>query len=173
MKPSVNYQIIIAYKTSARQTVSPVLDTIAGLWIKKWSPQSYSSTATELFNTLPTHTPTLPKSTALRHPYQGGEILTTMLCLSSSSLKPECLHRQKVHTIAQAQSLVDDFIHFYHFERFQLTYHLTPLKKRSQTDSFSCILRVAFFSSVYFSWGGTLCKVLSSFPMREGFLKKC
>ncbi|SEP43697.1 IS3 family transposase, partial [Propionispora vibrioides] len=43
-----------------------------------------------------------------------------------SILKAECIHRQKIQTLTQAQELIDDYIHFYNFERFQINYRLTP-----------------------------------------------
>ena len=50
-----------------------------------------------------------------------------------SILKTECIYRQKIQTIQQAKSLVNDYIHFYNFERIQLKYGLTPFEKRRQT----------------------------------------
>ena len=50
-----------------------------------------------------------------------------------SMLKTECISRQKMQTFEQANQLIDDYIHFYNFERFQLKYRLTPFQKRSQT----------------------------------------
>ncbi|SHK40372.1 integrase core domain-containing protein, partial [Desulforamulus aeronauticus] len=35
-----------------------------------------------------------------------------------SFLKTECISRQRVQTFEQAQLLIDDYIHFYNFERF-------------------------------------------------------
>ena len=50
-----------------------------------------------------------------------------------SILKTECIYRQKIQTFQQACELIDDFIHFYNFERFQLKYRLTPFEKRGQS----------------------------------------
>ncbi|SHJ92598.1 IS3 family transposase, partial [Propionispora hippei] len=50
-----------------------------------------------------------------------------------SILKAECIHRQKIQTLTQAQELIDDYIHFYNFERFQMKYRLTPSEKRRQS----------------------------------------
>jgi transposase InsO family protein len=50
-----------------------------------------------------------------------------------SILKTEYLNKLKIPTFEQAQILIDDFIHFYNFQRFQLKDRLTPMKKRSQT----------------------------------------
>jgi len=48
-------------------------------------------------------------------------------------LKTECIYRQKIQTIRQAQSLVNDYIYFYNHERLQLKYGLIPFEKRCQT----------------------------------------
>ena len=48
-------------------------------------------------------------------------------------LKVECIYRQKIQTIEQAKSLVNEYIHFYNYERLQLKYGLTPFEKRCQT----------------------------------------
>ena len=50
-----------------------------------------------------------------------------------SLIKTECLSRLKIPSVEQAQILIDDYIHFYNFERFQLIYRLTPFQKRCQT----------------------------------------
>ena len=47
-------------------------------------------------------------------------------------LKVECIYRQKIQTIQQAKSLVNDYINFYNFERIQLKNGLTPFEKRRQ-----------------------------------------
>lgn len=47
-------------------------------------------------------------------------------------LKTECIYRQKIQTIQQAKSLIDDYIHFYNFERIQIKNGLTPFEKRRQ-----------------------------------------
>lgn len=47
-------------------------------------------------------------------------------------IKTECIYRQKIQTFQQARQLIDDYIYFYNFERFQLKSKLTPFEKRSQ-----------------------------------------
>ena len=49
------------------------------------------------------------------------------------TLKTECIYRQNIASIGQAQKLVFDYIHFYNFERIQLKNGLTPFEKRCQT----------------------------------------
>ena len=41
-------------------------------------------------------------------------------------------YRQKVVTLDQARQLVQDYIHFYNYERIQLKTMLTPFEKRRQ-----------------------------------------
>jgi len=48
-------------------------------------------------------------------------------------LKVECVYRHKFHSIKQAKAIINEYIHFYNFERIQLKYGLTPFEKRSQT----------------------------------------
>lgn len=45
-------------------------------------------------------------------------------------LKTECIYRQKIRTIQQAKNLVDEYIHFYNFERIQLKNGQTPFEFR-------------------------------------------
>ena len=47
-----------------------------------------------------------------------------------STLKSEWFHRFKPDTKTEAQSLIDEYIHFYNFERIQLKTKLTPFEKR-------------------------------------------
>ena len=47
-----------------------------------------------------------------------------------SILKTECIYRQKLKSFQQARELIDEFIHFYHYERIQLKTGETPLARR-------------------------------------------
>ena len=47
-----------------------------------------------------------------------------------SILKTECIYRQKIKTFQQAKELIDEFIHFYNYERIQLKTGETPLTRR-------------------------------------------
>jgi putative transposase len=47
-------------------------------------------------------------------------------------LKEEVIRHMHLHTIAQAEEVIDDYIHFYNFERIQLKTKLTPFEKRCQ-----------------------------------------
>jgi len=50
-----------------------------------------------------------------------------------SILKTECINRQKIKDFATANTLIDDYIHFYNHERIQLKTKLTPIEKRRQS----------------------------------------
>lgn len=47
-------------------------------------------------------------------------------------LKSECIYRQKIETPEDARKLIDDYVHFYNYERIQIKTKLTPLEKRRQ-----------------------------------------
>ena len=51
----------------------------------------------------------------------------------SGILKVECIYRQGIQTFQQAKELIDEYIQFYNYERFQLKNGLTPFEKRRQT----------------------------------------
>lgn len=48
-------------------------------------------------------------------------------------LKTECIYRQKIHSINQAKNLINEYMHFYNYQRIQLKEGLTPFEKRSQS----------------------------------------
>lgn len=47
-----------------------------------------------------------------------------------STLKCECIHREKPQTIKEAQMLVDEYIDYYNYERLQVKTGLTPFEMR-------------------------------------------
>jgi len=47
-----------------------------------------------------------------------------------SILKCECIHRQKIKSLLEAQALVDEYIDYYNYERIQNKTGLTPYEKR-------------------------------------------
>ncbi len=49
-----------------------------------------------------------------------------------SILKTECLYRVKPRSFAEATALIDDYIHFYNYDRIQLKTKLTPVEFRNQ-----------------------------------------
>ena len=48
-------------------------------------------------------------------------------------LKSECIYRIKPKTINEAKTLIDNYIHFYNFERIQTKTKLAPYEKRCQS----------------------------------------
>jgi len=47
-------------------------------------------------------------------------------------LKIECIRRHKIQTFDEARTLINEYLHFYNFERIQLKTKLTPYEKRCQ-----------------------------------------
>jgi transposase InsO family protein len=47
-------------------------------------------------------------------------------------LKSECIYRSSPKTFEQVRQPIDEYVHFYNNERFQLKIKLTPLEKRCQ-----------------------------------------
>jgi transposase InsO family protein len=125
---------IVAYKTSRQQTVTLVLDTIRSAIIKEkvagelhlHSDQGFQYTSQAYFN-LTKEYGIIPSMSRRGNPYDNALAENFF-----SILKTECIHRQKIQTLTQAQELIDDYIHFYNFERFQMKYRLTPSEKRRQ-----------------------------------------
>lgn len=126
---------IVAYKTSRRQTVNLVLDTVRAAVQKEavagelqlHSDQGFQYTSQAYF-TLTQEYGITPSMSRRGNPYDNA-----MAENFFSMLKSECISRQKILSFEQAQQLIDDYIHFFNFERFQLKYRLTPFQKRSQT----------------------------------------
>jgi transposase InsO family protein len=47
-------------------------------------------------------------------------------------LKEEFIRHIRLHTVVQAKEVIDDYIHFYNFERIQIKTKLTPFEQRCQ-----------------------------------------
>jgi putative transposase len=47
-------------------------------------------------------------------------------------LKEEFIRHIRLQTVVQAKQVIDDYIHFYNFERIQLKSKLTPFEQRCQ-----------------------------------------
>jgi transposase InsO family protein len=50
-----------------------------------------------------------------------------------STLKTECIYRNKPATNEEARLLIDEYINFYNYHRIQLKTKLTPYEKRCQS----------------------------------------
>lgn len=126
---------IVAYKTSQQQTVNLVLDTVRAAVEKEavagelqlHSDQGFQYTSQAYF-TLTQEYGITPSMSRCGNPYDNA-----MAENFFSMLKTECISRQKIQSFEHAQQLIDDYIHFFNFERYQLKYRLTPFQKRSQT----------------------------------------
>jgi putative transposase len=125
---------IVAYKTSSRQTVQLVLETIqlamqntrAAGELLLHSDQGFQYTSHAYFALTQQYgiTPSMSRR---------GNCLDNALAENFFSiLKTECIYPAKPQTIAQATLLIDEFIHFYNHERIQLKTGLAPLHLQNQ-----------------------------------------
>lgn len=125
---------IVAYKTGTEQTVNLVLDTIK-LAMKKekktvaaelqlHSDQGFQYTSKGYFKLTQSYGIT-PSMSRRGNPYDNA-----MAENFFSILKTECIYRQKIATIREAQLLIDDFIDFYNKERIQIKTGQAPLSQR-------------------------------------------
>ena len=125
---------IVAYKTSQKQTVNLVLDTVRAAVKKEaaagelqlHSDQGFQYTSQAYFNLTQEYGIT-PSMSRRGNPYDNALAENFF-----SMLKTECISRQKIQSFEQAQNLIDDYIHFYNFERYQLKFRLSPFQKRRQ-----------------------------------------
>ena len=128
---------IVAYKTSSRQTVSLVLDTIR-LAMKKekksvaaelqlHSDQGFQYTSQGYFNLTQSYGIT-PSMSSKGNPYDNA-----MAENFFSILKTECIYRHKPKTLGEANDLIDRYIHFYNYERIQIRTGVAPLTLRPAT----------------------------------------
>ena len=125
---------IVAYKTSSRQTVNLVLDTIR-LAMKKeknmvaaklqlHSDQGFQYTSQGYFNLTQSYGIT-PSMSSKGNPYDNAMAENVF-----SILKTECIYRHKPKTLKEADDLIERFIHFYNYERIQNKTGVAPLTLR-------------------------------------------
>ena len=125
---------IVAYKTSSRQTLNLVLDTIR-LAMKKeknmvaaklqlHSDQGFQYTSQGYFNLTQSYGIT-PSMSSKGNPYDNA-----MAENFFSILKTECIYRHKPKTLKEADDLIERFIHFYNYERIQNKTGVAPLTLR-------------------------------------------
>ena len=125
---------IVAYKTSSRQTVSLVLDTIrlamkneqkrVAAELQLHSDQGFQYTSQGYFNLTQSYGIT-PSMSSKGNPYDNA-----MAENFFSILKTECIYRHKPKTFKEANDLIDRYIHFYNHERIQLKTGVAPLTLR-------------------------------------------
>lgn len=125
---------IVAHKTGTEQTVNLVLGTIHAAIQKETvatelqlhSDQGFQYTSHGYFNLTQEYgiTPSMSR--------RGNCYDNAMAENFFSILKTECIYRHKLKTYDEARLLIDDYIHFYNYERIQLKTKLTPYEKRCQ-----------------------------------------
>ena len=125
---------IVAYKTSSSQTANLVLSTIRQAKKKEvvttelqlHSDQGFQYTSHGYFNLTKEYgiTPSMSR--------RGNCLDNAPAENFFSILKSECIKRQPIKDFAMANSLIDDYIYFYNYERIQLKSKLTPFEKRRQ-----------------------------------------
>ena len=125
---------IVAYKTSTVQNINLVLNTIRAAKRKEkvtaelqlHSDQGFQYTSHEYFKLIQSYQIT-PSMSRRGNPYDNALAENFF-----SILKTECIYRTKIKTFSEARRLIDDYIHFYNYQRIQLNTKLTPLELRSQ-----------------------------------------
>lgn len=127
---------IVAYETGTEQTVNLVLNTIrkakeneaVTAELHLHSDQGFQYTSHGYFNLTKEYgiTPSMSR--------RGN-------CLDNAPaenffgiLKSECINRVKIRTFNEAKRLIDNYIHFYNYERIQIKTKLTPFEKRCQLE---------------------------------------
>jgi len=125
---------IIAHRTGTEQTVNLVLNTLKDAKAKEMaaaelllhSDQGLQYTSHGYFTLTKEYgiTPSMSR--------RGNCYDNAMAENFFSILKSECIYRQKLDTYDQARLLIDQYIHFYNYDRIQLKTRLTPFEKRSQ-----------------------------------------
>ena len=123
---------IVAYKTSTRQSIKLVLDTIRMAIEKEevtaelllHSDQGFQY-ASQSYFALTTQYGITPSMSRQVNPYDNA-----MAENFFSILKSECIRLYKPETILQAQTLIDSYIAFYNHERIQLNFKLSSIEKR-------------------------------------------
>ena len=125
---------IVAYKTATHQTVNLVLNTIRAAKCKEkvtaelqlHSDQGFQYTSHAYFNL--TQSYGIMQSMSRRgNPYDNALAENFF-----SILKTECIHRMKLHSFVEAKNVIDEYIHFYNYQRIQLKTKLTPIEYRRQ-----------------------------------------
>ena len=125
---------IVSYKTGTQQTVNLVLDTIR-LAMKRekktvaaelhlHSDQGFQYTSQAYFQLTQAYGIT-PSMSRRGNPYDNA-----MAENFFSILKTECIYRHKPATFAQANEMIDRYIHFYNHERIQYKTGVAPLTLR-------------------------------------------
>lgn len=125
---------IVAYKTGTKQNINLVLSTIRAAKRKEkvtaelqlHSDQGFQYTSHAYFKLTQSYGIT-PSMSRRGNPYDNALAENFF-----SILKTECIYRTKLKTYEEARLLIDEYIHFYNYERLQLKTKLTPIEYRNQ-----------------------------------------
>ena len=125
---------IVSYRTSPKQTVNLVLDTIRDAKAKEkvtdglalHSDQGFQYTSQEYFNLTQAYHIS-PSMSRRGNPYDNALAENFF-----SILKTECIHRVKLKTFSETELVIDEYIHFYNHVRLQSKTKLTPVEFRNQ-----------------------------------------
>ena len=125
---------IVSYRTSPKQTVNLVLDTIRDAKAKEkvtdglalHSDQGFQYTSQEYFNLTQAYHIS-PSMSRRGNPYDNALAENFF-----SILKTECIHRVKLRTFSEADQIIGEYIHFYNHVRLQSKTKLTPVEFRNQ-----------------------------------------
>ena len=123
---------IVAYKTSTRQSIKLVLDTVRLAMEKEevtaelqlHSDQGFQYASQNYF-ALTTQYGITPSMSRRGNPYDNSMVENFF-----SILKTECIYRHKPATFTQANEMIDRYIHFYNHERIQYKTGVAPLTLR-------------------------------------------
>ena len=125
---------IVAYKTGTEQTINLVLDTIrlamrkekktVAAELQLHSDQGFQYTSQAYFKLTQKYgiTPSMSR--------RGNCYDNAMAENFFSILKTECINRCKPDTFKEANERIDNYIHFYNYERIQLNTGVAPLSLR-------------------------------------------
>lgn len=125
---------IVSYRTSPKQTVNLVLDTIREAKAKEkvtdglalHSDQGFQYLSQEYFNLTKSYHIS-PSMSRRGNPYDNALAENFF-----SILKTECIHRVKLRTFSEADQIIGEYIHFYNHVRLQSKTKLTPVEFRNQ-----------------------------------------
>lgn len=123
---------IVSYKTGTENSNQLVFETIKAAknevanGLALHSDQGYQYTSQEYFNLTKEYN-ILPSMSRAGTPLDNA-------CAENffGILKSECIYRHKPKTKEEARQLIDEYIHFYNYQRIQLKTKLTPYEKRCQ-----------------------------------------
>lgn len=123
---------IVGYRYATQMKAKLVLDTIRDAVGKAsyygnlilHSDNGYQYSSIPYYNITKAYGIT-PSMSAIGCPYDNA-------CVESffSLLKNECIYRERPQTIQTAAQLVEEYIHFYNYERIQLKTKMTPMEMR-------------------------------------------